>query len=43
MNRVVLWREDNQVEIDLTKAEGMKTLVQPNDTIQVLQKNWRGK
>jgi|AntRauTorcE11897_2_1112592.scaffolds.fasta_scaffold25542_1 polysaccharide export outer membrane protein len=43
MNRVILWRDGKQEVVDLTDAEGMGVLVEPDDTIQVPQKNWRGK
>ncbi len=39
MNRVILWREGKQRKIDLTTPEGKGVITEPNDTIEVPQKN----
>lgn len=38
MNRVILWREGKQQEINLTKPEGKVVVTKPLDTIEVPQK-----
>jgi protein involved in polysaccharide export with SLBB domain len=43
MYRVKLFRGDKQVIYDLTQAKSMNVPVQPNDTIEVPQKNMLGK
>lgn len=43
MNRVILFREGKQRKIDLKKAENMGIVTEPNDTIQVPQKNVIGR
>ncbi len=43
MNRVILWREGKQQEIDLGKADGKAVISMPNDTIEVPRKRWNGK
>ncbi|MFT4175701.1 MAG: polysaccharide biosynthesis/export family protein [Luteolibacter sp.] len=42
MKRIKLIRAGKQLQYDLTKAQFMAVPVQPNDTIEVPQKNWIG-
>lgn len=43
MNRVILWRAGKQQLINLETAEGKGVVTTPDDTIEVPEKNWRGK
>lgn len=43
MNRVVLFREGKQEVIDLEKAAGKAVVTEADDTIEVPEKNWRGR
>ncbi len=43
MNRVVLWREGKKQIIDLEKAAGKAVVADVHDTIEVPEKNWRGR
>lgn len=43
MRRVKLFRSGNQRQIDLTKAENMRVMLEQGDTIEVPQKDWLGR
>ena len=42
-NRVILWRAGKPQKIDLETAEGKAVTMLPEDTIEVPEKNWRGR
>lgn len=42
IRRVRLFRDGTMKQLDLRKHEDMQVLLQPNDTIEVPQKNWLG-
>lgn len=43
MNRVVLWRKEKQQVINFEEAASRGIIAEPGDTIEVREKNWRGR
>lgn len=43
MYRVKVYRGNTMKEYDLTQGSAMSVVMQPNDTVEVPQKNWRGR
>lgn len=43
LNRVIVWRIGKSLTVDLETAEGKAMVTRPDDTIEVPEKNWRGR